>query len=212
VRLIYEKKIFILIVTIFTFVSAITEIFASEDLGVDSSVLQDIKPPINLPFNGLPLIIALAVLILLVMLYFLWRFIKNKKAQKKSIIPPKSPWEIAYERLAELLKLNLPQEGKIKEYFIQVSDILRRYIEGRFSLKAPELTTPEFLEKIKKSDQLKSEHKLLLKEFLIRCDLVKFAKYGPTDKEIEESAILVKSFVDETKQVVNVDTEVENAV
>ncbi len=190
----------------------IGKVFAEGNQEIDTSVFQDIKPPVNLPFSSLPLIIGLIVLGTLIFAWVLWRFIKKNKHVRKIIEPLKSPDEIAYERLAELLKRDLPQEGKIKQYFIEISDILRRYVEGRFALKAPELTTPEFLEKIKKSDQLNPDHKLLLKEFLMSCDLVKFARYGPSEKEIEQSAVLVRSFIDETKQDVSMEQEVNNAV
>ena len=181
----------------------IQNVFAekTKDTGIDTAVFQDIKPPVNLPFNPLILIVIGIVLGLILLIGGVVWFVKNRKKIKKKIEPPKSPEQIAYERLAELLKKNLPQEGKVKQYFIEVSDILRRYVEGRFMLKAPELTTPEFLETIKKSKQLTSEHKLLLKEFLVCCDLVKFAKYGPSEKEIEGSAEIVRKFVDETKVI-----------
>ncbi len=181
----------------------IRNVFAekTKDTGIDTTVFQDIKPPVNLPFNPLILIVIGIVLGLMLLIGGMVWFIKKRKKIKKKIEPPKSPEQIAYERLAELLKKNLPQDGKVKQYFIEISDILRRYVEGRFKLRAPELTTPEFLETIKKSNQLTSEHKLLLKEFLVCCDLVKFAKYGPSEKEIEDSAEIVRKFVDETKVV-----------
>ena len=188
------------------------EAFADGNEEIDSSVFQDIRPPVDFPFNSAPLIIALIVFLLLALAWAIWIFIRKNKHAKKIIEPPKRPDEIAYERLAKLIRKSLPEQGQVKEYFIEISDILRRYVEGRFKVKAPELTTPEFLEKIKKADQLNSDHKLLLKKFLICCDLVKFAKYGPSEKEIKESEALARRFVDETKQTVNLEKEAKNAV
>ena len=190
----------------------IGKVLAAEEQAIDSTVLQDIRPPVNLPFNIGPIIILLIVLGFLVLAWIVWNLLKRKKSNTQIIAPPKSPSEIAYGRLEILLKKNLPQQRLIKEYFIEISDIMRRYVEGRFTVRAPELTTPEFLERIKRSDQLKLDHKQLLKEFLNCCDLVKFAKYGPSEKEINESATLVRRFVDDTKQTATVEEEVQNAI
>ena len=67
-------------------------------------------------------------------------------------------------------------------------------------MKAPEMTTEEFLFSLKNSGGLSITHKNLLKEFLNLCDAVKFAKYGPTEKEISQSFDIAKAFIDETKQ------------
>jgi hypothetical protein len=109
--------------------------------------------------------------------------------------------EIAYEELAKLKAMDLPAKGMIKEYYIRLSDIARRYIENRFSYRAPEMTTEEFLNYIKISGELGPEHRDLLKNFLTQCDMVKFAKYGPTPLEILDSFKLAEKFVDQTKLV-----------
>jgi len=93
----------------------------------------------------------------------------------------------------------LPGKGEIKKYYYILSDILRKYIEDRFNIKAPEMTTPEFLVYLKDSKELSAQQKEILKDFLVHCDMVKFAKYGPSAKEIDESFDIVIKFVNETK-------------
>lgn len=98
--------------------------------------------------------------------------------------PVKLPHETALEEL-ENVRAKYLQGGEVKEYYVGVSDCIRRYIERAFSLKAPEMTTEEFLNSLRESSALSIEQKDLLKGFLGACDLVKFAKYAPTTREAE---------------------------
>ena len=85
-----------------------------------------------------------------------------------------------------------------REFCISVSDTLRWYLEERFSLRAPERTTEEFLQELQSSDVLSSQQKLSLSDFLQRCDLVKFAKFEPREPELLELHDSALRLVDET--------------
>jgi hypothetical protein len=107
--------------------------------------------------------------------------------------------EIAYERLRVLVKDDLINAGKLKEFYERISDILRHYIEHRFELRAPERTTEEFLVELQWTDVLSASDKESVGEFLQHCDLVKFAKYSPTSEQIQRTFDLVKNFIEKTK-------------
>jgi hypothetical protein len=107
--------------------------------------------------------------------------------------------ELAFQQLDNLLADQLIEKGQIKEFYIRISDILRRYIENRFSLCAPERTTEEFLLELRQSSLLADSHKRLLKEFLNQCDLVKFAKFLPAVDETHKTVDVSKQFIEETK-------------
>ena len=72
----------------------------------------------------------------------------------------------------------------MEEYYVTLSGIVRHYLEGRFGLRAPEMTTDEFFELMSGDGTLVRAHKELVNEFLAHCDLVKFARYGPSSEEI----------------------------
>ncbi|MCD6392935.1 MAG: hypothetical protein J7M40_05460, partial [Planctomycetes bacterium] len=72
-------------------------------------------------------------------------------------------------------------------------------IEHRFSLRAPERTTEEFLIELKYSEALASEYRNDLKLFLEHCDLVKFARYEPSADQITRTLKMVEEFVDKTR-------------
>lgn len=166
-------------------------------LQASADELKDVKRPVNLPeppWLLIFMIIAAAAVVIIGIWYWLRR--KNTGA-KPAVI--KSPWGIAYQRLWELRQRDLIGQGKFKEHFIELSDIIRKYIEGRFNIHAPEMTTEEFLGFVKNSPLMEVQYKELLKNFLRLADMVKFAKYDPSPNEAAESFELVKRFVDETK-------------
>ena len=163
--------------------------------------IRDVKGPMDWPASFVWLWIVLGALLVLGMVWFVRRLRDKKGGSNKIVELPKNPWETAYERLEFLRQKNLPASGKYKEYYVELSDITRRYMEDRFDIKAPEMTTEEFLNLLKNSSDLTLEHKAALKDFLNACDMVKFAKYGPTVSEAEQSFILAQRLVDGTKSV-----------
>ena len=128
----------------------------------------------------------------------LWLYLRGKRI-KELVRIFKPAHEIAYERLRALVKEDLVGAGKIKEFYERISDILRHYIEHRFSLRAPERTTEEFLAELANTEVLPAAEKQRLGEFLKHCDLVKFAKHNPTTQQIQETFDLVKDFIEKTK-------------
>ena len=159
--------------------------------------LRDIKGPLDFPSNFafLLLIIGLSLAIGAVWGWIIWA--KKKKAKRPDV--SKSAYEIACAQFEALAAKDLIGRLKIKEYYIEISDIVRHYLENGFRLNAPEMTTEEFLNNLKDSPQLAKNHKGLLKEFLVSCDMVKFAKYAPAAKEIDSVYYSAKNFIDQTK-------------
>ncbi len=127
----------------------------------------------------------------------LW--IRKKKRAYPGAAEPRSAYEIAHEQLKQLKGMDLPGQGRVKEYYVRLSDIVRHYLENRFSFRAPEMTTEEFMTAMKDSPEMLNEHKDLLKDFLFHCDMVKFAKYGPTPLEILDSFRSAEHLLEQTR-------------
>lgn len=150
---------------------------------------------------------AVAVLMIIGIL-IAGHFLKRKKTLGPGDgVSPKAAHEVAYERLQDLKGMDLPGKGQVNRYYVVLSDIVRQYIEDRFSYKAPDMTTEEFLKYIKESPELQSEVKNLLKKFLTHCDMVKFARYGPTPIEMLDSFKYAEKVVDVTKLYEEEETE-----
>lgn len=92
--------------------------------------------------------------------------------------PPRPAHEVAYEELDWLESSELLGQGRIKEYYIEVSDIIRRYLEGRYGIRAPEMTSREVLDELERTGVAWDVYDRFT-AFMEHCDLVKFAKYRP---------------------------------
>ena len=108
-------------------------------------------------------------------------------------------YDRALARLQRIERRGLPQAAELDAWYVELSDIVRRYIEARFGLRAPERTTEEFLSEAGRSAQLSKPHRELLSAFLERCDRVKFARYNPGDSESQEALELARRFLYETR-------------
>jgi hypothetical protein len=159
--------------------------------------LRDIRGPVAIPGEWTWLWILLAVLVVGSAAAFL---LPRIKAKASTIVEPprKSPWERALGSLTALEGAQRTTTQEIKEFYFQMSVIVRTYIEERFEIRAPEMTTEEFLEKTSASSALSAQHKQFLQDFLNASDLVKFAKLEPAPSDMAQALGLARTFVLET--------------
>jgi hypothetical protein len=156
--------------------------------------IRDIKPPIEVSTGSNWLWWALGVIALLAGALLLWRWLKNRK--QNVVLPPPVPAHIrAKQKLQEALAL-ITQP---KPFVVAVSDTARTYLEERFNFHAPERTTEEFLRELVGTRLLLPDQKESLGNFLASCDLVKFAKYEPGEKELRELHGSAVRLVEETE-------------
>ena len=104
----------------------------------------------------------------------------------------------AVARLERLQRAGLPDQSGMDAWYVELSDIVRRYIEERFALRAPEQTTEEFLQEAGRS-ALSGPHRELLSVFLETCDRVKFARYHPGQRESRQALDEARRFLEETR-------------
>jgi hypothetical protein len=160
--------------------------------------IRDIKEPETVPTDWRPYWVAAGVLALLAVIGFVLYRVLNRSGRTAAAPPPRPAHEIAYEELARLRRLGLLQKGSFKEYYSGLSGIVRAYVERRFGVRAPEMTTEEFLLSSARESVLQSTHRGLLATFLGESDLVKFARHMPTLDDSERAFQAAKRFVDET--------------
>ncbi len=165
--------------------------------------LKDIKTIISAPVTIREILpwalagIALALIITALVLYLR----RRKPAVKAATIweKPDVPAHIAAISSLENLKARkLWQQGRIKEYHSELTDILRHYIEKRFNINAMEMTSTEVMESFS-SGQISIESREILRECLQLADLVKFAKHSPGDQKNEKSLESAFEFVNLTR-------------
>lgn len=153
--------------------------------------LEDIRPPV-VGSPSLWLVVILATLLLLaVVAYFLW-----PSPKPKTVTPP-LPREVAKRRLAGVKSRIFTDSGY--DFSIEVSDILRNFIEQQFGIRAVRQTTIEFLSEASRNPHFDLAQQERLRQFLVVCDAIKFARVGvgPADSEVLFGQ--ASAFVEEAK-------------
>lgn len=162
--------------------------------------INDIVPPVRLPrvWKTAVWVAVLLGAVLLAAIVAILAVLRTRRGRGSAAAQAIPPHELAYRRLQELVDDDLVGKGRTKLFYQRISDILRHYIEDRFGLHAPEETTEEFLHELGAGDTLVGEHKTLLKDFLLNCDMVKFAEHQPETAEIQGAFDSCKKFISET--------------
>ena len=184
-----------------TAVSPSEKIFVSSILPADTAGLdiKDIIGPKPLPLRWwLYVLIGLVAAAVIIAVYLLYR--RKMKGMVIPEAPPEPPYDIAIRNLIQLKDKNLPAKGKIKQYYIELSDIIRHYIQGRFDIVAVEATTYE-LKRVLKHPELPRDKSVEALSLLSRSDMVKFAKHIPDIENIDGDYDMVKNFTVATKPV-----------
>lgn len=137
-------------------------------------------------------IYVLVILGLVGLGFFIFYLLKNRKPKTKAeVVVYKTPIEKATTLLQQLESKELWQKGAVKDYYSELTDIVRNYIEEEIKIPAMESTTSELIEGLRKAakqKKLKLSNDTVenLEKVLQQADLVKFAKVTPMDYEIEE--------------------------
>ena len=189
-------------------------------MDVDTSrAIKPIKPPLPAPYTLaelLPWILPGIGLILIGLLVFY--YIKKRKSAEpvfKLRSKPRLPAHvIALNDLEELRMKKLWQDGKVKEYYTAMTDIVRNYIEERFGINAVEMTTEEIMNDLRKTaigDDLQRK----LGSTLLLADLVKFARENPlpldNDNSLNNSVLFVKETIPASTEEDEEQKELETA-
>ena len=144
-------------------------------------------------FDDFRIYIYLILAILAIIGFWIYWFVirKRKETEDAPTYRTLPPFEEAILRLNELDEKLLWQNNKIKEYYSELTEIVRGYIERELKVPALENTTDEVLAMIKdfkNADSIETSKETIkkLKDLLQEADLVKFAKSKPLAIEIED--------------------------
>ncbi len=166
----------------------------------------DIKMPYGAPLTlkeVTPYI--LGVILIGAIIFFLLYSIKRKKNNQPIFARPQKPKEpahiVALRELDRIKNEKIWQQGKTKQYYSELTDTLREYIEDRFGIRAMEQVTDEILSSFRAQKDLLNEKNMAnLSQILQLADLVKFAKYQPLPDDDNLSLMNAYFFVNETKK------------
>lgn len=147
------------------------------------------------------LLIGLGVIIIVFLIIYFIR--KSRKKKDTGIFESKlSPYDEAMKLLDELQKENLPEKSEIREYYLRLSDIFKRYLSRKTNSYQMHLTTDELLMELNELELSKQK----ISDFascLRMGNAVKFARYVPPEYENQ------KCF-SETKEMITNINNIEN--
>ena len=187
--------------------------FIIESVLPDGAVADTLLPmrapledrPASVAYWGTGAAIGLGVLATLAI--WLWR----RRRIMETLRERETAFERAMQRLERLELQGVPDDAAAGPWYVELSDIVRRYIEERLAVRAPELTTEEFLREARRNAEFSQGHRDLLADFLERCDQVKFAAHRPGAEESRRALDAARRFLGETRDAVEA-TPVEQAV
>lgn len=167
--------------------------------------IRDIRGPIQAPISFAelaPYLGGMAVLGLIISLvwYYFWRKRSNKPLFPVMSRPQGPPWQIALQNLDLLEDKKLWQNGKIKEYYSELTDILRHYLHQQHNIDAMEMITTEILAAYDTAG-IKPDSRSLLANVLIQADYAKFAKAIPLRSENEQSLAYARQLIETTRPI-----------
>lgn len=139
--------------------------------------------------------IAILVVILLIIGAILTAIYVNKKPEEKVVKGPIVPLPLQWmKQLEEIENQQLWQNGKHKEYYIEVTGVIRKFIEYKYNIKALEQTSHEIIDSLRLSS-IDPAMMTRIQNLFALADLIKFAKSLPTSKENEEAMSIAKSIL-----------------
>ena len=160
---------------------------------------QGEDPPVSLeyPNRRAEIIIYSAAAALLVGLVGGLLFARWRRRPRPVVLPPPVPAHVvAYQQLDELQKAELVARGEYQDYYLQLTEIAKGYLEGRFGIDALDRTTDELRLALERAAaQLAPLKPTELVRFLQACDLVKFARFAPPGEEAQAALEQVRAMV-----------------
>ncbi|MDD9949682.1 MAG: BatD family protein [candidate division Zixibacteria bacterium] len=148
----------------------------------DAADIRDLKSPVDIP-GGAPWyywLIAGLVLLAVAAAVFLYIRRRRNREDPQGTVPAieRPPEEIALEELERLALKEWLTQGRVKAHYSALSEILRRYLSGRYGIAAMEYTTSELLAALN-ARQVGHEESRVVRELFEECDMVKFARFTP---------------------------------
>jgi hypothetical protein len=184
-----------------TVASAPIPIEVASVLAEGESEPADIKGPATMPEPRLwPWVLA-GLLALAAIVWLVWRYRRRpapEDAGEEPAGPPRPAHEVAYADLERLLSSGLLERGEVKAFYIELAEIIRRYLGGRYGIDTFERTSSEIIDSLR-IVRVSVSTATRSREFFHSCDMVKFAKHWPGSDETRAVVEGAYHLIDDTK-------------
>ncbi|MEE2959324.1 MAG: hypothetical protein VYA34_01165 [Myxococcota bacterium] len=172
----------------------IESVLPSDGSAKDIRGLKPIRKVSATPSWALPIIVLGCFTLLGFVIY--WTRYKKRAI---TATPPLPPHEIAFRALNSLRATDFDHPSAVKDYFFSLSEILRGFVEARFSINATDLTTEELLPKLQHLSIVEPQNIELLSRFAQESDGFKYADRIPDKVAIETNYERVLRFIESTQ-------------
>lgn len=154
-------------------------------------------PPLSWKLVGWIAAALVAILCLLALVVLLVKYLARRIKEHRM-----SPIERAWVELDRLLKKGLPGRGRYKDFYVELTMVVRRYVQRQHGVKAPHLTTEEFFDAARKAESFPKSALDELIDFLRKADMVKFAGVEATPDTADEATDSARTYIAKDNEVV----------
>ncbi len=147
-------------------------------------------PPLSWKLVGFGALLLVLLGGVLTGVYYLVRYLARRVKEHRM-----SPIERAWAELDRLLKRELPRRGKFKDFYVELTLVVRRYIQRKYGIRAPNLTTEEFFAEVRKSEHSQGAQPKGLEGFLESADMVKFAGVEATAEMVSSATESARNYL-----------------
>ena len=154
-------------------------------------------PPLSWKLVGWVALGLAGLVALVVCLWFAIRYVFRKVKEHRM-----SPIERAWVELDRLLKKGLPGRGRYKDFYVELTMVVRRYVQRQHGVKAPHLTTEEFFDATRNAPTFPKSTLDELIDFLRKADMVKFAGVEATPETADEATASAKTYISKDDEIV----------
>lgn len=147
-------------------------------------------PPLSWRLVGYCALILIGTITLIGVIWMLIKYLARRVKEHRM-----SPVERAWAELDRLMKKGLPGRGKFKDFYIELTMVVRRYVQRTHNVKAPHLTTEEFFDATRKSASFPLSALDELIQFLRAADKVKFAGVKATLELADEAIEIARAYI-----------------
>lgn len=145
---------------------------------------------------------CLAMALLLPLLWWLFRYLRRRE-KAVVVVPPRPPDEVALAALRDLeaQRDRMIEAGEFQPYYLELTEIAKGYLQGRFAIDVLDRTTQEIREDLARAERkLEGLDSQRVVQFLEDCDMVKFARFSPPKTEARGALQEVRSMVTDTSK------------
>lgn len=157
--------------------------------GMETDPKKDL-PPLSWRLVLSVLCIVLSAAVVVVLIWLGARYVARRVKEHRM-----SPIERAWVELDRLLKKGLPGRGRYKDFYVELTMVVRRYVQRKYGIKAPHLTTEEFFAELQNSNTQTLDNSNTLRKFLESADLVKFAGVEGTPEMADEATDSARGYL-----------------